>query len=518
MERDIEGYLLKRLADHDASVTKMDNDLANLRGVAVTAVRSGNNLRIRTAWNATQDMCTDATITEVNCGNYDPQSFQLINKSLPLDSMATGTEWKTQSDDNKPIKVNNSQRGGGHGLEDGFDLTVTAHGKTEADIGSIWNDNGNNKYIIYRIIDADKLSVVSRYTGTAAAPIRKVAPASPLTHYSGATHTDTMAYTNPTTRSIRPNINNRIISIVNDLGESLDTDGVLRGKYIEVRETYDIISVPALQAYLEANVGNLTNSSYYNNSIARYIRHSMITQYRPNGSCAIFGSYDFEEQVYVATLHFTQSIKVGDDYYIPNTIYDAIATQGVATITFDEASYRNPVEPPYRFYQFNSSKTKGMAIGHNLEASSFTQAERLEMSANSGNYDGSTHKAYPYLVTDYTMPAGSHISTVAFRIPFVPGGVDPDFTGICWYWCGEDIILMIDCFKTISKLVKLPDYMTGMKITPLDVHANVTIKQKYVESSGMRINVTSNYGYAVLKLSNRSSEIRYIAAEEGQPF
>lgn len=467
----------------------------------VTAFLSGDTLRIRSGFNALNDMVYNCNTKTSTNGGFMMLTNQLISSNLPDADMSSGVDYKPVNDDICPIVLNGTYFGGNHGLEFEYQVyNATVHNKTEVDIGSVWTDANGYDYILLRIPSTTKIAVISEYTGVPTAPIRKTAPVSPLTHKSGATNTGAITFTSAPPYQVTPCINNRTLMVKNDRAVVAQAEQWLSGDYIDVCESYNIIDAPSMLTYLKGNVGLNTNLSYKNDAIAGLCRSSIVYRFSKNGSMSVYSAYDFYKSAYIDYVGFTQSHTVGTIAYVPNTIYDTFTTMSSSNLDLTKNKYRDANVTPYRYLQFAADYTKAMTIGYNLLSANITQADRLTKSDSAGFYSATVHKMYPYWLDKITVGADEHIALQAFRVPFIPYSIDSDIDSVAWYWHGDDIILMIDCHKTINKYMHLPDYFIGKKITQLDVHANMVINQKFVEHDGIKIKNTT-YGYAVLQIS-----------------
>ena len=76
---------------------------------------------------------------------------------------------------------------------------------------------------------------------------------------------------------------------------------------------------------------------------------------------------------------------------------------------------------------------------------------------------------------------------------------DEDMTAVCWYWIGDEIVLMIDIHSAVSKEIRLPEYMNDRKIEILDKTESVKIGQSATNSAKLKVH-SDGYGYVVIRL------------------
>ena len=102
-----------------------------------------------------------------------------------------------------------------------------------------------------------------------------------------------------------------------------------------------------------------------------------------------------------------------------------------------------------------------------------------------------TKKMYPQMIQGQKLVPGTFIDGMAARVPLYK--YDEDLTSIGWYWCCDDIILMIDTHNSVNKDIVLPDYMNNMRIEKLDVTDSVNCEQTYIFNNKIRFICTSDY-------------------------
>jgi hypothetical protein len=149
--------------DLSGAVTSLQNTL--LAGVKV--IRSGDNVYIRTKWNATSDLVQSLKLA---IATPDTQNSAVNGIAIGLIPIATldaavpttpfSTTFKTTDDDMSPVNMNGTYIGGNHGAFVGKLVTATAHGKTVQDVGSEWLDGSNHKFYIIKIVDCKSIQGV----------------------------------------------------------------------------------------------------------------------------------------------------------------------------------------------------------------------------------------------------------------------------------------------------------------------------------------------------------------------
>jgi len=122
--------------------------------------------------------------------------------------------------------------------------------------------------------------------------------------------------------------------------------------------------------------------------------------------------------------------------------------------------------------------------------------KRLTQLEDAGMFFTST-KMYPSFISGGTLTPSTFFDGMAARVPLYK--YDEDLTCVGWYWCSDDIILMIDTHVAVDKDIVLPDYMNNMRIEVLDKTDSCNVEQSYIFNGKLRFRC-NNYGYAVLRL------------------
>lgn len=470
----------------------------------ITVVISGAIVNVRTEWDDTQDISTRWEYPRVDLNKgLNMQGIYLMPKTTPSDRII-GSLFKSCIDDVTPLFANDSYIGANHGFHKLDSITAAAHGKAIADIGSVWAIGGNN-YILQDVVDINTLVMMGDYTSVQTAPITPLSSsAGTLVHVSGATNTADIVYTAKTLTQMYPNTNNINVKFVLD-GKEISGNGEYHGDEFDIVEQYGITDIPSVQTFLKASVGGSTKPDIGDNSIADSVMVSNIFSHGRNGSMTVKTSYSYLKETDTLFHGIVQASGIGSKAYVPGvgTVdgfdMSTVITQGEDTITFSQATWLDADNPPYRYHQFNSDLSAGMALGYNTSFG-MAKPDARKTEAEAGNIKGTTKKIYPHLGTDIDATPGDYFEGVAFRVPLHV--VDPQATCIYWYWVGQDVYLAFDYHVSVDKMVPLPSYLVGKKIEQLDVHANCTVQSEIVSAGGIKVKIVSDYGYGVLRLYN----------------
>lgn len=472
----------------------------------VSFLKNGLTLQFRSSWDDDNDVVNECLLSGSYNALFEFNKIFLVDKNTAKNVVTTGNTIKAVVDDIAPVYINGSYRGGNHGHLGAWTITLTAHGKTIADIGSVWTDGNNVDFVILQVPTANTLFVCTEYNSNPQYPLGTDAPVAPLTHKSGATHTDQIAFTVVSSISqIRPSINNRTVRIlVNGLHDfDVNLDDVAYGDYVDVIESYGVVDIPAMLTYLKTNAGSNNNQSFYSDAIADVCIVNITYRFGEHGTCVLYESVEYLIESYISYMGFTQSDSTGvsDKIYIPGTDYDSIVDTNGVNFVFTEDTWNTVNVPPNRYFQLKSDLSFGYGIGYCPSIGYGVTAlrnENLLYDFSAGMCPSSTHKMYPYLVRSISASAGQSFEAVAFRVPIQQ--YDADFTVCAWYWVDDDVYLMLDAHKTLSKVIDLPEYLHGYGVTVIEKTDNITILDNTVPISGLPINVT-DYGSVVLKLT-----------------
>src|SRR5690606_13732840 len=133
--------------------------------------------------------------------------------------------------------------------------TANAHGKTTADIGSVWSYNAKN-FIIIDVPTANTIMIFSDYSGNPLLPTNYTLGTSfsgTLTHVSSATNTANITFTATVKGQLHPGINNVQVKLTID-GKEITDDGIYYGDNVDLIESYIITDIPSIQTKLKASI------------------------------------------------------------------------------------------------------------------------------------------------------------------------------------------------------------------------------------------------------------------------
>ena len=421
--------------------------------------------------------------------------------------------YKSTTDDTAPIQFCGSYFAGNHAMTGSTDIVVASHNLTEADIGSTWKDSDASdarQYMLCRIKSATTLTFINLdeqvTTGNGPFNYAKHVPVSPLVHVKNATHTEDIAFNSFTnSQQLHPGANHIVNKYYVDDVE-ITENGLYVGAKVHNVCTYDVIYVPAILAYLEANVGHNTNASYYSDEIQeKYISIEIIHEFRPNGSQTTYCKYKIDPRMELnfSYIYAAQVAPFGKPTYLyaPGSYEDAVLLHdGTASMQFKATDWNEEGIPPYRYFTFNSDRDKGFEIVYNRDTY-FGKPEVRGAIVNSGSFAGwspATCKLYP-IFTRGKFPAGSSFDSVTGRIPLNTER-NNGTTAVGWYWEHDDIILTIDSHEQCNTEIALPEYLHGKRVAVLDMTDSVISYPPYRTSDKLHYSTNADIAHLVLRL------------------
>ena len=207
----------------------------------VAATLSGGSLSVRTMLGD-QALTVAATLHGSRNG-----AFNLLGADLG------GVQVSAGQDDIAPLRTFNTV-GANHGYTCITTLTAPRHGKSTADLGSVWTDGVTEWTLL--LVDGDTLTLGPDYTvdeqGVVTAPA--AAPAAPLTHVSGATNTGDIPVDQVVAGAqLYPSVQ-RVHSTLLVDGAPVG-EGEHHGVTAQVRESYEVLDYASIIDTARANIG-----------------------------------------------------------------------------------------------------------------------------------------------------------------------------------------------------------------------------------------------------------------------
>lgn len=455
----------------------------------VVLTKIGDSIQFRSGFGE-NDIAIRASMYGSHNKSFNFEGYYILPTSIDYNDVASGTLFKTASDDITPIYINDSYRGGNHGDSHIYSLTFTStHGLSEVNIGETWTDSTGTDYVVLQV-PSGKILVVGAYNESTM-QFTPQTPAEPLIKGSNS-----ISWSSVTSTQLRPAANNISVKIYNDAGTEITDNGIYGGKYFDVSVSYDVPTVQATVAYLKAHIGTNTNLSCGSDDISsKYCTVNNVYRFTERGAVTEYQTVDWYCTTY-ARVGFVQSSKIGDYYCVPHTSKYSITSYGSTGANIDKSTWNDAGYPPDRFYQFvDQDASAGFCVGYNTECGDAIPAARKNLT-RAMRYE-TTGKMYPYL-KDGNVDTGSSLSAICYRTPI--GSYDDDISAVSWYYIGEDIYVLVDVQKTVNKYLALPGYMNGRKVSIVKTSGNITIPSQFTTAQGLKI-VVDTYGSAVIRLT-----------------
>lgn len=351
--------------------------------------------------------------------------------------------FKEVSDDVTPLNIQSVRYvGAGHGYFFGYNLTISAHGYTSADIGKTYND-GTNTWVIIKIVNANTIQVVC-YDSTAWYRMKTATTPDSVDFGSGA-----KTVTNSSQVQIYP-------SVINADTKILENTSVCR-----IVETYDIMNVGTGIDALLNNVGNNDNDSLAELSDSAITVRNLY-EFINNGAVTIYQNLKvLNDNIPLDFYGAVQSGAFGNSDYYGVAETNLPYQEGGTTQYFDRSTWKDQNKPPILFVQ-----TDG-ATGTNAFFTGYITDNR-----NSDIYDGgsagfnygNTRKMYPFFINPHSVESeGKTYNCVSFRIPCTLHDVSSDVAYACYAKLYDKYIMVIGTDSATNSSVEVPTLMQNKK-------------------------------------------------------
>ena len=517
----------KHLQHIEDGIENIDNRLESLEttvngsGEPLMSVKfeEGSKMTIRCRdWTDTEDFVwvfdgkgsKNLASNLVNCGTI-AKTVEDANLSYGMNK----TVYKSCTDDTAPIQFNGTYWAGNHAMTAATVVTVASHSLTAADIGSTWTDSDASdprNYMLVKVNSATTLTFMNLdeqvTSGNGAFNYAKHNPVSPFVHVKNATNTGNVEFTAFTNSNQLWSGSNHVTNkyYVDDI--EITEDGLYTGEKVHNVCSFDIIYIPSMIAYLEANVGRNTNTSFYSDDITdKYLHMEVIHEFRPNGSQTTYCKFqlDTRSSLRFSYIYTAQCAAFGKPsyLYIPGTSSDEVLLHdGSSTFNFNTTTWNDVNVPPYRYFAFNDAKDKGFEIAFSRDTYWGKPENRLTRVNNSSGtgagWSPGTCKLYP-IFTAGTFDAGSSFDSVTGRMP-LNMALNNGTTAIGWYWEHDDIIMTIDSHEICNVDIPLSTYMQNKRVEVLDMTSSVISYPPYRTGDTLHYATKADIGHLVIRL------------------
>lgn len=398
--------------------------------------------------------------------------------------------YKPCGDDFPAITINGNFLGANHGNPNYTRVNLLNHNITISDIGTIWTDNENNNYTLVQVFTT--YLVFGSLDNTGNLIIRS--PETLTWQSTGITitpdSTDGM--------QLRRSAINKINNITNEISEDLNDGGM--GNNIIIIEEYDIQDQSKALTYLQNNVGNNDNDSYFSDDIPYIMGHLRnIYQFNRNGSITVNVDFTVKENITINRIYggisgYFNASSTGYENYglVPNS--SNLATKTPINLD-DRVNIINATgQIPYRYYQL-SNDNHGHFI-HLINGLGDTDIVDREQLPITGWFSSTADKLYTVIKENISAQNGDILSWAYGRGAYQ---ANDNTIIITAFDLSDSYIVAIDLSSTFQGYAELPWYMTNKAIEVLEKTNNIEISSTYSTTKGIKLS-GSNGAYAVLKL------------------
>lgn len=510
----------------------------------VVVAKRGDDFYVRTVWAPGVDLCQ--RVAMANGRSEVPYMMNLMGARLIANSaidaraaynLATGANnIADQSDDMAPAYYHSTYVGANHGCDRLYRFPRTAHGKTVEDIGSVWTDAGGNRWVLFNIVDANTLEIISENQSVYPAWSFRTWSGTTLTHAQDATHTSSMTATGAVTQyQLYPAVNLATKAVLlNGTTDILNAnDAVYTGDWDGFGHIYNVMNPAAIVNFCRARVGSSVAPNYADPSIAGDLQFVMDYQFNPYHGAGVPHSAEALRNLPLGYLGFMQAVKINETgtntrwTHIPRVnpitvganTYDFEAQHNMAVnpdpVFVGTANWKEPANPPSSMTQIvkNSGGTKQFAfsMGYLPDKGIAVPATRIVYTDESNLVAGTTGKHRITATTGTApaysggvMPQGAKPSVFGYRAfanlaQDFPHG--PEFSivrdGSAW------VVFMSFDTTLSNQLITLPSPFAGMTVTayPNETTASVTLHSATVSGGGITVSSSGTYGRLAVRLT-----------------
>lgn len=376
------------------------------------------------------------------------------------------------SDESAPLNVNGVFMGGNHAASC-VKLTVNNHGKTVADVGTLWKDSAGKEWILTNIVDKNRIKVMATEHGTGSNlwVFSRDIKGDTLTRVEdGQLTEETITFTGKGSDQQFPSARNSVQTVTAYLADGttrevdLSSSQSLKADKIVIVDTYEITDPTLLAETLQA--GHKTGYSETNlpdyNPGDTIITYKQIITIMDDGTVLTEFDHKVEKKINYLAYYGYQYLMKGNlgggvKRLMPGTVAfeanpavftarDSASADTSKTVTFDFSEPRqlyrldtgleyNTFDLPAPYRQFDKTVwadekvipnrlidfmcyedgTSDIAFASGfLPIDDGTNEARLANS-NYSFYMPATAKAYPYLITRNKTAQGATIKAVAYR-------------------------------------------------------------------------------------------------------
>lgn len=473
--------------------------------------KSGNNLYIASRWSETHDLVKHVLIRGSSFTNNPVCNFVSDYLCLKNDDpgvLAIGL--KSSGDDICPVIVNGTYTGANHSWSNlSYVVTMTAHGKTVADIGAIYENSSGVEFVILRIVDVDKFWIISKnksvdYTYSFVEPIGV------LTYLSNGNNTsDIVVSSSIKLDNMHPCVAAVSLKVMLNGQMELVNDGDYSWNFLDIQEVYDVLDLPSIIDQLITNrpVGGYLTAPLFNSfaDTEPLFNHAINYRFTANGNTVVTTTIRAYKEMVLNSHGFIQAqpLTTGN-LYIPKTKpisgYDFTqitnwSVNPVSTLGFTSTYWEYINNAPDRVINQNSNVS--------IQYGYITDRGYEGSVSNALTLYNATRKIYPLAITNKLMQADTSFSCVAFRSYTNPANNPIGRTNYTYVKVGNVTFLYLDYHGTLNDFIEPNPDWVGKEIIVYEGNHNCELIANIATGAIMiKSTATStDYGYIVLKIS-----------------
>ena len=481
-----ESRIQKQINAVTADIEDLQSQISHISSGSggVKLVLSGNGFSVSSIFNGAELTITgNVTQTDVENPCFDLQAY-------------SGSFVKNADDDICPINYGSSYRCAGHGNYVAFNLTATAHGLSESDIGKTYTLD-NVTWLLMKVPDVNHVWVVSVPASQTGSFNTSIASSGTLVGTSG-----NIAFTAKEQTQIRPQNINRKYLILAD-GKEITQDGTYYCEKLDLTETYQSSNTYEMVQYLIANVGSNTNSSYYNNSIPGEVQYDVTYSFYGNGSCCVSHKDTILRDGIVFSFDgLTQVQRYGThpSAYVPFTDIGYPYELPESDLNLSKSHWNDANFPPYKYYEFDPITGLGFGVAYDITFGMGIPEIRkgiITTSDGAGFYHYPGWKMYPkFYNKGATLTKGTVIAGNVCRIPVKKIGNYVAY----WWKTNSATFVEIETFGECMVEVELPSDAVGKNATLVKASETIPFDDTVIASTFMTV-YASGVGSATIKLT-----------------
>ncbi|WP_317455099.1 pyocin knob domain-containing protein [Acinetobacter johnsonii] len=396
-----------------------------------------------------------------------------------IETKIDGVVHRTMNDDVAPLRAETTTIGANHGYAKNT-VTCAGHGKSVADIGSVWSD-GTYEWVIIDIVSANQIALTERASN------RGSIASNNFTHVSGATNTASFTATaNAPGQWYQCFKNRKLVISVDGITVDQSKDGSYDFKdSIVFHESYEIMKKNDIVEWLIINNGQ--DYQYYNAESA--ILYSQSYSFDKECGCTIYSSMVALKSVPFMDYMATQAIPLNAGngnvlYTVPKStnygnLINITSNPPASTVYFDSSNLIAGATPVDRLIMLNDSI--GFAVGY-LPILSASPSVR-SLIARHGEIRVSSNKWYPrvaYDASSVNLNAGDHFEVIAYRKAFLR---TPERTAKYAVHSQLGDYLYLNWHTAKRDVIELPDDLVGREFDVVEKSSNVTLLSRFATNS-----------------------------------